>query len=98
MTNKNDNYDYVKLFSYLDDLNSSANPELVNKYKEIIEYNFTHFIPAVRLDSALFLYQMALIRQPQNILEIGFGSGVSTYFIYKPLVSMKSFFPASKKT
>ena len=31
MTNKNDNYDYVKLFSYLDDLNSSANPELVNK-------------------------------------------------------------------
>ena len=96
MTNKNDNYDYVKLFSYLDELNSLANPELADKYKEIIEYNFTHFIPAVRFDSALFLYQMALIRQPQNILEIGFGSGVSTYFIYKPLVSMKSFFTLEK--
>lgn len=96
MINKNDNYDYAKLFSYLDDLNSSANSDLMNKYQEIIEYEFTHFIPAVRFDSALFLYQLALIKQPQNILEIGFGSGVSTYFIHKPLMSLKSFFTLEK--
>lgn len=96
MTNKNDNYDYMKLFSYLDDLNVSANVELANKYKEIIEYQFTHFIPAVRFDSALFLYQLALIKQPQHILEIGFGSGVSAYFINKPLVSSKSFITLEK--
>lgn len=96
MTNKNDNYDYIKLFSYLDDLNTSANNELVNRYKEITEYQFTHFIPAVRFDSALFLYQLALIKQPQNILEIGFGSGVSAYFINKPLVSPKSFITLEK--
>lgn len=97
MTNKNDDYDYIKLFSYLDDLNLSANAELANKYKEIIEYQFTHFIPAVRFDSALFLYQLALIKQPQNILEIGFGSGVSAYFINKPLLtSPKSFITLEK--
>lgn len=96
MINKNDNYDYIKLFSYLDDLNTSANNELVNRYKEITEYQFTHFIPAVRFDSALFLYQLALIKQPQNILEIGFGSGVSAYFINKPLVSPKSFITLEK--
>lgn len=96
MTNKNDDYDYIKLFSYLDDLNLSANAELANKYKEIIEYQFTHFIPAVRFDSALFLYQLALIKQPQNILEIGFGSGVSAYFINKPLFAPKSFITLEK--
>ena len=96
MTNKNDDYDYVRLFSYLDELNFSANSKLADKYKEIIEYQFTHFIPAVRFDSALFLYQLALIKQPQNILEIGFGSGVSTYFIHKPLKSIKSFFTLEK--
>lgn len=97
MTNKNDNYDYIKLFSYLDDLNVSANIELANKYKEIIEYQFMHFIPAVRFDSALFLYQLAFIKQPQTILEIGFGSGVSAYFINKPLVlSPKSFITLEK--
>lgn len=97
MTNKNDNYDYVKLFSYLDDLNLCANTELANKYKEIIEYRFEHFIPAVRFDSALFLYQLSLIKQPQNILEIGFGSGVSTYFINKPLAASPKVFITLEK-
>lgn len=70
-----------KLFNYNNSLNETANSKLLEKYNEIINSFFIHFIPAVRFDSALFLRMISLLKQPEQILEIGFGSGVSSYFI-----------------
>ncbi len=50
-------------------------------YERIISLQNEHFIPAVRFDTAMFLMQTAAMRQPKNVLEIGFGSGASSVFI-----------------
>ena len=50
-------------------------------YERIIAFQNEHFIPAVRFDTAMFLMQTAAMRQPKNVLEIGFGSGASSVFI-----------------
>lgn len=50
-------------------------------YERIIAFQNEHFIPAVRFDTAMFLMQTAAMRQPNNVLEIGFGSGASSVFI-----------------
>ncbi|MBR6199427.1 MAG: class I SAM-dependent methyltransferase [Spirochaetales bacterium] len=50
-------------------------------YERIIAFDNEHFIPAVRFDTAMFLMQTAAMRQPKNVLEIGFGSGASSVFI-----------------
>ncbi len=50
-------------------------------YERIIAFHNEHFIPAVRFDTAMFLMQTAAMRQPKNVLEIGFGSGASSVFI-----------------
>lgn len=50
-------------------------------YERIIAFQDEHFIPAVRFDTAMFLMQTAAMRQPKNVLEIGFGSGASSVFI-----------------
>lgn len=80
---------FENLTHYTDFLNNNANKSLLNRYNEIINYDFIHFIPAVRFDSALFLRTLSLLKQPENVLEIGFGSGVSTYFIWEPITKGK---------
>lgn len=72
--------DLEKVFSYLDLLNNN-NDELLKKFNEIIEFERTHFIPAVRFEMALFLRFICGILQPVKILEIGFGAGASALFM-----------------
>lgn len=52
-------------------------------YNLVIEFEKEHFIPAVRLDTAFFLSLIVSSLKPKNILEIGFGSGVSALFMTK---------------
>lgn len=90
-------YEYDKLIQYLNILNVESNSILYEEYKEILSYEFIHFIPAVRFDSALFLRTLALMKQPKHVLEIGFGSGVSAYFIRKPIQSLCQFITLEKE-
>lgn len=72
--------DLEKVFSYLDLLNNN-NDELLKYFNDILEFERTHFIPAVRFEMALFLRFICGILQPEKILEIGFGAGASTLFM-----------------
>lgn len=72
--------DLDKIFSYMDLLNNN-NDELLKYFNRIIDFEKTHFIPAVRFEMALFLRFLCGILQPKKILEIGFGAGVSTLFM-----------------
>jgi len=69
--------------------------QLNSYYDEIINFKNESYIPAVRLDTALFLKWIVSLYKPKNILEIGFGSGVSTVFIhngfknYENLISLE---------
>lgn len=72
--------DLEKVFSYLDLLNNN-NEELLKYFNEIIDFEKTHFIPAVRFEMALFLRFICGILQPEKILEIGFGAGASALFM-----------------
>ena len=56
-----------------------------SEYERIIAFQDEHFIPAVRFDTAMFLMQTAAMRQPHDVLEIGFGSGASSVFIREGL-------------
>lgn len=76
--------DLEKVFSYLDVLNNN-NEKLLKHFNEIIEFEKTHFIPAVRFEMALFLRFICGILQPGKILEIGFGAGASALFMYDQL-------------
>jgi len=70
-----------KISSYLLDLNSSD--DSIEYYNKILNYNYIHYIPAVRLEVAKLLNILCTLKKPRNILEIGFGSGVSSLFIQK---------------
>ena len=83
--------DYKKIFTYINFLNSN-NLKLKDYYKEIINFENVHFIPAVTLETALFLKWISNLLQPKNILEIGFGNGVSSIFIFKGLDKIFNFF------
>lgn len=76
--------DLEKVFSYLDLLNNN-NEKLLKYFNEIIEFEKTHFIPAVRFEMALFLRFICGILQPDKILEIGFGAGASALFMDEQL-------------
>ncbi|HBD94796.1 MAG: hypothetical protein A2015_09355 [Spirochaetes bacterium GWF1_31_7] len=89
---------FEKLINYNTLLNNDANKELLEKYTEIIQAEYIHFIPAVRFDSALFLRLFAMLTKPRNILEIGFGSGVSSYFIAEQLYEVDNFVSLERDT
>ena len=72
--------DFINILTYLSEKNSKDS-EFVDLYKSIVSFNKIHFIPYVSYEIALFLRLMANLKQPKNILEIGFGSGVSSIFI-----------------
>jgi caffeoyl-CoA O-methyltransferase len=73
--------DFDNILNYLNELNS--NNEQKKLYDAIINFENEYFIPAVRLDTAYFLNLITKLKSPKNILEIGFGSGVSSIFIQK---------------
>ncbi|OHD08790.1 MAG: hypothetical protein A2086_03135 [Spirochaetes bacterium GWD1_27_9] len=81
--------DYEKIFFYLQNLNE--NTQLKTFYDEVVGFENIYFIPAIRFDVALFLNLISFLKQPKNVLEIGFGSGVSALFIQKDLISQEIF-------
>ena len=87
--------DYNKIFSYINCLNSN-NSKLKDYYNEIINFQKEHFIPAVTLETAIFLNWITNLLQPKNILEIGFGSGISSLFINMGLKKINNFISLEK--
>jgi len=77
----------MSITDYLDNLNK--NNLFYDFYNEILSFENIHFIPAVRFETALFLYNTTFLNKPLTILEIGFGSGVSSFFINKGLIDSK---------
>lgn len=71
---------YIEIFKYISNLNSTD--ELKNLYSDIINFQNEHFIPAVTYEIAVFLKWITSILKPEKILEIGFGAGASSFFIY----------------
>ncbi len=65
---------------YITNLNSNQKDDTIF-YEDIYNFKKDRFIPAVRFDVALFLKIITAVKSPKNILEIGFGSGVSALFI-----------------
>ena len=84
-----------KIFEYLNILNSDKTNER-KIYDDIINFQNTHFIPAVRFDVAVFLNLISTIKKSKKILEIGFGSGVSSVFIGKDLKNLDLFVSLEK--
>jgi predicted O-methyltransferase YrrM len=72
-----------KIFNYIYELNKSQLKE--DLYNNIINYDSKYKIPAIRFDVALFLNFLSIIFKPKKILEIGFGSGVSSIYIVKDI-------------
>lgn len=87
--------DYEKIFNYINKLNTTDLKEK-EYYDEIVNFENEHFIPAVRTDVAFFLNLITLILKPKKILEIGFGSGVSSIFIGKDLSNIDKFISLEK--
>jgi len=69
-----------KVIEYIYNLNKNQ-LKSKERYDFIINYNQIGFIPAVRYEVALLLNIIASIKKPKNVLDIGFGSGVSSIFI-----------------
>jgi predicted O-methyltransferase YrrM len=76
--------DFNKLFEYTFNLNLK-NQSAKDYYDSIISFDNSHFIPAVRFDTAIFLNMISKIHRPKKILEIGFGSGASALFINRDI-------------
>jgi predicted O-methyltransferase YrrM len=72
--------EYEKILNYINSLNL-CNSSLSEYYKEIISFQEKYFIPAISLEVGIFLKWLCSLKQPDNLLEIGFGSGVSSVFI-----------------
>lgn len=72
---------FEKISEYLLELNN--NQELKEYYNDIINFEPGSFIPAVRFDAAIALNLFSRLKNPVNVLEIGFGSGASGLFINK---------------
>lgn len=75
---------------YIDSLNT--NNKMASFYNQVLDFEMEHFIPAIRLDTALFLQQFVSFIEPDSILEIGFGSGMSALSIYHGLKMSHTFF------
>ncbi|HPO49113.1 MAG TPA: class I SAM-dependent methyltransferase [Spirochaetota bacterium] len=87
--------DYEKIVDYLSVLNSNNKEDRIF-YDDILDFKNVHFIPAVRFDVAIFLNLISNIAKPKKILEIGFGSGVSSVFIGKDLKNIERFVSLEK--
>ena len=72
---------FEKISEYLFELNNNQN--LKEYYNGIINFEPGSFIPAVRYDAAIALNLFSRLKNPVNVLEIGFGSGASSLFINK---------------
>ncbi len=66
---------------YMNSWNFAKNETLSRYYEQIIDFKNEHFIPAVSLDTALFLKWFVNFTKPQKLLEIGFGAGASSLFM-----------------
>lgn len=75
---------------YLDSLNK--NNSINTLYNTVQEFEMDHFIPAIRLDTAIFLQQFCSFIKPDSVLEIGFGSGLSALSIHKGVSTTHTFF------
>lgn len=84
-----------KIYEYLSELNLN-NKDLKNYYNEITNFQKVHFIPAVSFDVALFLHAIISIIKPKRVLEIGFGSGVSSLFMQKGYTNIETFISLEK--
>jgi predicted O-methyltransferase YrrM len=58
-------------------------------YDRLLEYKNEHIIPAISFDVAIFLEWFVALIKPRNILEIGFGSGVSSVFLKRGFIDSK---------
>ncbi|HOV13174.1 MAG TPA: hypothetical protein PK771_02725 [Spirochaetota bacterium] len=87
--------DYENIFNYLNLLNANQEEDKTF-YDEIYNFENEGFIPAVRFDVALFLNFISTLKKPKNILEIGFGSGISALFIKKDLNDFENFITLEK--
>jgi predicted O-methyltransferase YrrM len=76
------NMDLEAITEYCENLNTE-NDDCYMFYKQIIEYDTTHMIPAVRYSTALLLSIITAMHRPASILEIGFGSGASSLFMHR---------------
>ncbi|MCL2556339.1 MAG: O-methyltransferase [Firmicutes bacterium] len=56
---------------------------LDNQLKQLIDYADTHNVPILLPESAAFLKQLILLKQPKNVLEIGMGIGYSGHIFLK---------------
>jgi|WetSurMetagenome_2_1015567.scaffolds.fasta_scaffold316457_2 predicted O-methyltransferase YrrM len=68
-----------EIITYINCLN--LDETLKKQYDQIIEFDSRYVIPAVRYNTALFLKWITNLKKPSLVLEIGFGSGVSSIFI-----------------
>lgn len=69
-----------EIVEYLNNLNS--NEILADIYEKIINFENKYYIPAVKKETFFFLNWIARLKKPENILEIGFGSGASSFAIH----------------
>ena len=86
----------ISSLEYCNTLNIKSQEQAYQDYINITKSDFGEQIPAVRFDIALFLEQLIMIKQPTAILEIGFGSGVSSYFLQKSSFQSKIFISLEK--
>jgi predicted O-methyltransferase YrrM len=69
------------VLNYLNDLNS-INSGFKELYDKILNFENGSSIPAVRYDAAVLLNKIVSYKKPKSLLEIGFGSGMSSIFMY----------------
>ncbi len=81
---------FESAYDYLNNLNSS-DKYLNDYYEEITSFENAHIIPFVKIETAVFLNCISKFIQPKKVLEIGFGSGVSSLFIHRDLKDFKIF-------
>ncbi|MBN2547115.1 MAG: class I SAM-dependent methyltransferase [Spirochaetes bacterium] len=86
----NENYTENDITKYLNSLSASQN-NLLKLYDEILKFDNKYYIPAVKKDTSQLLYWLAYLKKADNILEIGFGSGISAISIYYGYKDFKKF-------
>lgn len=69
---------------------------LIELYEKTREFDDKYFIPAVSIEVAFFLNWIAFFKKPKKVLEIGFGSGVSSIFIYNGFPEINEFISLEK--
>ncbi len=86
----NENYSEDDITRYLNSLNGSQN-NLLKLYDQILKFDNKYYIPAVKKDTSQLLFWLSSLKKADNILEIGFGSGISAISIYYGYKDFKKF-------